>query len=223
LVYKVNNFNIMLETFVQFFYRPTHEHLIVVPFRNGTTHLNSNTTSYGLHNITQDHLIDNVFEKAKKKTFIYRDPFLRLMSFYNAFVYKPYVTKEQLESEGVKNASDCFAPPVRGHDLLSDMIFAKNNIIKNYKTHDHIQPQYSYFKHDIFNQNLEEYEIISVSQYTEWIHLTFADTDFKYVPSEISEINLNIESTVYLQNMYNMCKYLYKEDYKFLEPRIILI
>jgi len=209
---------------VRIFYSPAQKHLIVTPFRNGSTHLFIYKENYKLIQVQEAPIIEqseaftNIIDKVEKKTFIYRDPFLRLISYYNNFIYEPFAYKQK-----IRNISDNFTPFSVGKDLVSDMILAIDKIEKNYKNDYHTLPQYEFFKNKSLNQNIEEYTIISITQYTKWITQTFIGSIPQYMPSKINKIYSETENRKSLHIIYDMCKRIYKEDYEFLEPRITLI
>jgi hypothetical protein len=202
---------------MRLFYCIKTKHLIAVPFRNGSTFLHENMRTYNIIDVTYPPIFASIINEVDKKTFIYRDPLLRLMSFYNLFIYSESIDK-------VKDAKylKLFMPPTRGKDLFSDMVLAKNKIEANYKNDSHTLPQYEFFKNELLKQNIEEYEIISANQYTKWLMLTFTDK-VEHKLSAIDKINLNVENFLNMNIIHDICKNIYQEDYKFLEPRVTLL
>jgi len=123
---------------MKLFYKPTTKHLIAVPLRNGSSHLYKNMGNYELIETTYKPFFDTIIDEVKLKTFIYRDPCLRLMSFYENFVYKPYLEKDKPKD---KKYQDMFTPLTRGQTLLSDLVLATHKIKKNYQQDLHTRPQ----------------------------------------------------------------------------------
>jgi len=203
---------------MRLFYKPEDKHLIVVPYRNGSAHLSEKMELYELINVSYPPIFNSIIGEVEKKTFIYRDPFLRLISYYNNFIYTPFVKKTQIDKRHKH-----LVPGTRGKDLLSDIMFAKHKIEKAYKADSHTCPQYDFFKDEVFKQDINDYEIVSVTQYIKWLVLTFADATTKHRASETSIINLNIENFTQLQIIHDMCRRLYKDDYKYLEPKVMVL
>lgn len=213
---------------MKIFYKPKTKHLIVVPARNGTSHLYNNMREYGLVDTTYKPFFDSIIHEAEKKTFIYRDPCLRLLSFYNQFIYEPYINK--IKTSSVKSKDDAgyvdfaekFVSIVRGDDLFSDLVFSRKKIEKNYTTDVHTCPQYVFFEKQT-DEKINDYEIISVNQYVKWIKLTFADMIVESRPSPIEKIPITPGRFINMHIIQNMCNDLYKNDYKFLEPTLTFI
>lgn len=198
---------------MKIFYHTQTQHLIATPFRNGSSHLYENMMKYQLTDISHLPIFDSIQREVVRRTFLYRDPCLRLISYYHNFVYsynKPSANVDILRR---------FKPSSRGYDLFSDMMLAKDNIIKNYREDKHTQPQYDYFVNPDYNQNLDDYEIISVNQYAAWIKLMFkVAVDTKKHPSD--DCSIVPSSFRNMQRIQDMCTELYKDDYEKLEPRI---
>lgn len=201
------------------YYSISTKHLIAVPARNGTTHLDTHSLEYNLISVRHAPIFKSIIDETIKKTFIYRDPCLRLLSYYNRFVYQPHKTK----STNNDVALTLFKPKYRGEDLLSDILFASDNIIKNYKEDVHTQPQVSYFEHSWYVQDIEDYEIISTEQYVKWLKLTFSDFTTKHISSPIDDIVITPRLFSKMQKIQDLCKVLYKDDYELLEPNISYI
>lgn len=215
---------------MKMFYHQETKHLIAVPFKNGTTYISNNVSKYKLLEVTYDSFFKMVIKDTEKKTFIYRDPCLRLLSFYNGFIYGPTKLNKAVNLE--KNPKDYLAIKkqkpnelfnivVRGNNLLSDLVMSKSNIEKYYMTNAHTMPQYEYFKK--YDETVQDYEIVSNTQYDKWLKLTFADMDFEFKKSGIDDTQLIPSNFRDMQIIQNMCYSLYEEDYKFLEPNIIYL
>jgi hypothetical protein len=209
------------------FYDLKKRHLIIAPARNGSSHLVDNVFKYNLTEVTPVHVFKSIITEVEHKTFLYRDPCIRLLSFYNQFIYEPYLYKT-VKVEPIP----LFVPKSRGHDLLSDFLNAKELILKNYKLDMHTRPQMDYFynippvnQEIAYNesvQNIDEYKIISMDQYTKWIYLTFGDT-LKDRPSVIDNFNITPFKFRYMQKIQELSTMLYKDDYELLEPNITYV
>jgi hypothetical protein len=206
------------------FYDLKKRHLIVTPSRNGSSHLVNNVFKYNLTDVTHVPIFKNVITEAEHKTFLYRDPCIRLLSFYNQFIYEPFLYKT-VKVEHIP----LFIPKSRGHDLLSDFLNAKELILKNYRLDMHTRSQMDYFynippvnievAYNESVQDIKEYKIVSMDQYTKWIYLTFGDT-VKARPSAIDNFNITPAKFRDMQKIQEMCMNLYKDDYELLEPSI---
>lgn len=202
---------------MRIFYSPDYKHLIAIPARNGSSHIQENLHKYGLIETTYLPAFRGIISEVTKKTFIYRDPCIRLLSFYNQFIYEPYLAKTTKYGD-----SKLFIPSTRGYDLLSDVLNAKDNIIKNYEIDAHTSPQSNYFMDLDYKQDIEDYEIIPTSQYVKWLYLTFADR-VNHEPSKIEEININVTNFNNMQKIQELCMTLYRNDYELLEPNITYV
>lgn len=208
---------------MKIFYNIKHKHLIVAPFRNGSSHLHYHAIQYNLTEVTHGPIFKGIISEVEKKTFLYRDPCARLMSYYRQFVFDPPTTTSKTiikEDADKALALKLFKPLTRGNDLLSDMVLATDNIIKNYRTDFHTTPQSDYFKDDRYEQSVNEYEIISIDQYAKWLKLTFADKETKQNIPSLDKIIINPYNFRNMQRVQDLCMTLYKDDYELLEPNI---
>jgi hypothetical protein len=148
------------------------------------------------------------------------------MSYYKRFIYDTITTSTKptktvsKEDKDTTLANKLFKPVTRGNDLLSDMILATDNLIKNYKADFHTTPQSDYFKDDRYGQTASDYEIISVDQYAKWLKLTFADKDTKQNTPAVDNITISPSNFRNMQRIQDLCMTLYKDDYELLEPNI---
>lgn len=199
---------------MKIFYNLQNKHLIAVPLRNGSSHLSTNSFTYKLTEVTYVPMFKSIISEVERKTFLYRDPSVRLLSFYNQFCYRPYAEK-------ISNMEDAklFIPKTRGNCLLSDFLNAKELLLKNYKLDRHTRPQAEYFYNEEYNQELDEYEIISTDEYVKWIYLTFGDK-ITHKVSSLKDTNITPINFRYMQKIQEFCKTLYKDDYELLEPKI---
>lgn len=210
-------------------YEPIKKHLIIIPLRCGSTVLEDNAEKYNLSVITnkiphsyyqENQPIGNVaplleiIQGAYKKTFLFKEPFERLVSTYRNFVYVPYFSGNE---NGLTERFKLFWPTKRKQDFWDDITEAQELIQLNYKKDPHTVPQYSFFK--LFNQRAEDYEIINADQIQKWIYLNFGDTIQNRI-SPIYEIPIKFSSIAKIQKIHDICKVLYKEDYEYLEPNV---
>lgn len=201
---------------------PAKQHLIIAPLRCGSTMLEENAHQYGLINISaeinenQENFI-NIVKNSKKKTFLFKEPFERLTSFYRNFVYVPFFWGHD---DGLDEGFRKFFPKRRKKDFWDDMLEAKDLIMSQYKNDPHIMPQYTFF--DTFNQDVDEYEILNMECFQKWMYLNFSEVLEDRV-SPIHEIPIKFSSITKIKELHDMCKVLYKEDYDYLEPNMIYL
>lgn len=214
---------------MKIFFEPITKHLIIAPNRNGSSHLTKNMHEYQLLDVSYQALFNSIIDIVEKKTFLYRDPCIRLMSFYSLFVHQPYlekINKVSTDSTKVKKNktyfTEQFGATARHTDLLHDMVLAKSKIEQNYMKDTHTMSQYEFFN-TYPNERVQDYEIISVSQYIKWLKLTFADTTTEVKTSSVDKISLTPSTLISMQVIQEMCHKLYEYDYTFLEPRITYI
>lgn len=213
---------------MRIFYELRKKHLIIVPLRNGSSYLQKNALKYNLTEVTHIPVFKTVIAEVQRKTFLYRDPCIRLLSFYNQFVYEPYLKK----TVKVQDYSHLFAPKTRGNNLLSDFVNASESIVKNYKLDMHTRAQIDYFynvppvnldsSYNEYQQDIKDYEIISTDQYAKWIYLTFGET-IKHRSSSIDNTNITPNKFRDMQKIQELCTMLYKDDYELLEPNITYV
>jgi len=228
---------------MQIFYKKSTGHLIVTPFRCGSTHLNKSIKKYGLLNITEYEDSDeykNILSNVKKKTFIYRDPFERWVSFYFGLVYTPRLCELGiLDGEVVykeynnrivipKNIDQMYYNPTSYYDLIDSIkgtedfwsaTYAATKLLKNIiKTSDdrHIFPQHIFFEEYFSKISTDKYEVISIKNYVSWINLTFNDR-LNYV-SNLSDIYIKLSEVELVNEIRNMCMDIYNKDYTHIFP-----
>jgi hypothetical protein len=143
------------------------------------------------------------------------------MSYYKRFVFDTQAVKTfAKEDQDTNLANKLFKPVTRGNDLLSDMILATDKLIKNYKEDFHTTPQSDYFKDERYDQNISDYEIVSINQYAKWLKLTFVDKKTTQSTSALDSIIINPSNFRNMQRIQDLCMTLYKDDYELLEPNI---
>lgn len=203
-------------------FNPVKQQLIIAPLRCGSTMLEENAGKYGLINVSNQIHDDienfkNLVKNVKKKTFLFKEPFERLTSFYRNFVYVPFFWGHD---DGLDEGFRKFFPEKRKKDFWDDMLEAKDLIVSQYKNDPHIMPQYTFF--EMFEQNVDEYEIVNMEYFQKWMNLNFLEV-LQDRKSPIHEIPIKFSSITKIQTLHDMCKDLYKEDYKYLEPNAIYL
>lgn len=209
-------------------YEPVKKHLIIAPLRCGSSILEDNAEKYNLvvmtseipHNYGHESELYNnteflnLIKESDKRTFLFKEPFERLVSFYRTFVYYPHFFKHDGE---LNKRFRLFFSENRKQDFWDDMLQAWDLIEQHYKYDPHTTPQYHFFKS--CNQNVDDYEIVSTDEYRKWICLNFAEKIEDRI-SPIHEIPIKFSSISKIQKLHEMCKILYKEDYEYLEPKV---
>jgi len=232
------------------FYRKSTDHLIVTPFRCGSSHLQISRDEYGLIQLTELSNFDvmnlasdaykNILSKVKKKTFIYRDPFERWISFYYGLVYIPrlcelgildtdHVYKKYKGRIAVaRNAEQLYFNPncyydlvelIDGNESFWNAAYKATNSLKNIIkiTNDaHILPQYVFFNNYFSKIKYNEQEVISLKNYIYWIETTFNDK-LDYV-SNLDYIDIKLSDVDLINEIKSMCKDIYYKDYKYIFP-----
>lgn len=201
-------------------FEQTKNHLIVVPHRCGTglmmkiaRDIDMNVVPFVVtDNTFSIELIKQFINKATKKTFITREPVERYLSFFKAFrdasaegIYKNYVLPK-------KKTNSVF------RDLNDSMLLLK----ENYELDVHTRPQYTYFK--LFEQSIDDYEIVNVNNITKWIYLTFVKKIEDNHTSTLKDFPLMqdiIEFTSFM-NVSSCIKEIYKQDYLIYEKATTL-
>jgi len=239
------------------FYRKSTDHLIVAPFKCGSSHLQISRDEYELvdksnsaNTIIMNFILNNspptsnnILSKVKKKTFIYRDPFERWISFYYSFIYIPRMCEIgnlSTDYDAEKYNGKIFIPnnieeadlhPISYYNLIElidgsegfwgaahKTTSSLKNIIKI--TNDaHILPQYVFFNNYFSKIKHDEQEVISLKNYIYWIETTFNDK-LDYV-SNLDSIDIKLSEIDLVNEIRTICIDIYYEDYKHIFPLTI--
>jgi hypothetical protein len=226
------------------FYRKSTDHLIFTPFRCGSSHLQISRDEYGLLNENEmsDSEYSNILKRVKKKTFIYRDPFERWISFYYGLVYIPRLCELGiLDTDHVyekykgriavaRNAEQLYFNPncyydliesIEGNESFWEAAYTATRSLENIiKTTDdaHIFPQYTFFNMHFSKIECNTSEIISLKHYSTWINLTF-NANLVHV-SNLDYIKINLFDVDLINEIKSMCMDIYYKDYKYIFPLI---
>jgi hypothetical protein len=144
------------------FYQEEKQHLIVTPFRCGSQYLRINSPNLKLQvsavpsldgfplYIEHDEFFKKIRKEALRKTFLFREPHERFLSYFNSVIIEP------------KDREWFF------WELAHEYLMGNQNIfVDNW----HTVPQINYFKNT--QENIDEYDIISVKDYAKFIYLNF--------------------------------------------------
>jgi hypothetical protein len=204
------------------FFEPTKRQLIIAPLRCGSTILEDNAHKYNLMNITPELDIDggaqfpNIIRNSQTKTFLFREPFERLVSSYMNFVYVPHFWGHD---DNLNEDFKLFFSKRRKKDFWDDLLEAMDLIKLHYKKDPHMMPQYSYFEKT--NDNVDDYQIINAKDFREWMYLNFLEELEEQKPA-MYDIPILFSSVSKIQKLHEICRQeLYKEDYEYLESRVI--
>jgi hypothetical protein len=163
---------------MRIFYQESTKKLIITPFLTGSSILMDKViqreielTWFDHGNEVQRKCIEEILKDTEiNKTFLYRDPVERVISFYHKFIFDSKITEKNKNTEGLK----LFTPKNRKENFWDEVWEALPLIETHYKKNDHLIPQYTYFS--FFKENPEEYEIYSTDNYVKWFFLEFAIT-----------------------------------------------
>jgi hypothetical protein len=214
------------------FYGKNTQHLFVTPYRNGSQFLKNNSAPLHLLHFEMLEIVENddardtvsfLMKKAKKKIFIYRDPFEKIYSVYNTFISSV--------KEGIISSPDDIKTIVKNNLLLKDVddtpstIRNFGNFVKHlekvYMNDFHTMPQYNYF--NIMNEKIENYEVINFDSYHKMLQLYFI-TNKKEISlwesnrSSVFNESVKILDLEILLETRRRIQNIYKDDYNYLKP-----
>jgi hypothetical protein len=214
------------------FYGKNTQQLFVTPYRNGSQFLKNNSAPLHLLHFEMLEIVENddardtvsfLMKKAKKKIFIYRDPFEKIYSVYNTFISSV--------KEGIISSPDDIKTLVKNNLLLKDVddtpstIRNFGNFVKHlekvYMNDFHTMPQYNYF--NIMNEKIENYEVINFDSYHKMLQLYFI-TNKKEISlwesnrSSVFNESVKILDLEILLETRRRIQNIYKDDYNYLKP-----
>jgi len=215
---------------MRIFYQSSTSHLIIAPYRCGSTYLKDKSDHLGLtylgvlgadgvYRDTITYLFNN---KDISKTFIYRDPIERYISYYAQFV-QPYSGENATTKKKIlETTANKYADYIIQKDLLEEA--SKNNIWynihkglsaleKNYTKDWHTNTLHSYFEYT--NQKIENYNFVPWDSFAKWIFLIFkVKNDYKSkLKDDLSETTTSGLDIMKCIEIYTTLKSLYAVDY----------
>lgn len=229
---------------MRIFYKERTGHLIVTPFRCGSSYLQKSLEKYELTTVKElpdtlmlgtDRLTEkyeHITSKIKKKTFIYRDPFKRWVSLYHYLIYIPRLYelntyKTKLGAIVSRKKNNYFTPPCYNYLIQSfdeTKSFWENahtatklleEAIKNTQDY-HILPQYIFFDEYFSKIKSDESEVVDLKDYTSWINATFDDNLEHDSNSEY--INIKLFELHLVNEIRSICGDIYYNDHEYILP-----
>lgn len=207
---------------MRIFYQEKQNKIFVTPFLCGSSYLLNNANTFSLISFlpTDDKTSKQMMflqELLKQpnisKTFIYRNPVERVLSFYNKFLFnKTKTSGSRYNSEFIFK---CPASTVK-KTFWGEMVCSLPLFEKHYKTDLHTAPQFTFF--EMFDENVNDYTVYDVDDFTKWLYLEFLvrETSISH-----SFINHTMDGNIIgILNLYDRLKKLYEVDYSKIEPLV---
>jgi len=213
---------------MRIFYQEDTKHLIITPLRCGSSYMARNSTDFKLITLPNIYyssrptiaLFEALFQESEKKTFIFRDPFERFLSYYNTFVFKQN-TRTDKDDKSASPIRKILLPLAENKNIWEDINNSLLVIKDNYEIDWHTRPQTQFFlfaAHHIKNTSSDEFinsfEFINFDNYRKWIYLTFAKiTEYKSALEENTSLTTFFDWNNFIK-INNFIKDIYKRDYE---------
>lgn len=187
------------------FFSHETESIIITPFRCGSRHLIKNASDYNLMHFSVEtaygkKLFKSIINDVEDKTFLYRDPVDRYISFYHTFIFnKP-------EKEAPNKS---IIPKIRSKNFWEDLYNSVSLLEKYFDIDSHTNNQYRYFS--MMDENINDYKIIDVENFSKFIYLTFADKVEAH-KKPLSDEKFNFYDFQYYNKIKPRLEKLYEED-----------
>jgi hypothetical protein len=188
--------------------------LIVTPFRCGSTYLSDNASKFKLRSF--DFHQENLPKNIENKIFIYRDPLERYLSLYHKFCFGQ---NGHNQGEMASILSNLLSTE-KNQDFWEEVYLSMPQLERNFQRDPHIHTQYSYFT--ATNENIDSYRISSVKKFREVIYLNFAEKVLEH-KTKIDSISINYKTIIYLNEIQNVIKKIYQDDYSKIQPRLMTL
>lgn len=182
--------------------------MIVTPFRCGSTYLSDNALKFKLRSV--DFHQENLPKNIENKIFMYRDPLDRYLSLYHKFCFA---------GDGLPFLANLLSSEKK-QDFWEEVYLSMPHLKRNFQRDPHIQTQYSYFTGT--GENIDSYRISDVKNFGEIIYLNFAEKVPEH-KSKIDSISINYKTIIYLNEIQNVIKKIYQDDYSEIQPRLIAL
>jgi hypothetical protein len=214
-----------------FYYHPTN-HFIASPTRTGSTFLLNNCSESLVHltdiskeneQITSDREIFK--NQSQHRTFIYRDPVDRFLSWYKKFV----VLDEFMMSQTISYSNFLRAMLLdnKSNNPIEDL-YNSLDLIKQHHSKDIHTVGYSHFI-DVNDIDLHQFNVINFLNFKTWVvaelNLTPVNQNqnYKHIledSEELTYVPKNEEEREKLQEVVSTLKEIYKQDYELIAPLI---
>ena len=188
--------------------------LIVTPFRCGSTYLSDNALKFKLRSV--DFHQENLPKNIENKIFMYRDPLDRYLSLYHKFCFEK---NDQIQGDLTTLLSNLLSSEKK-QDFWEEVYLSIPKLKRNFQRDPHTQTQYSYFT--TTGENIDSYRISDVKNFREIIYLNFAEKVSEH-KTKIDSVSINYKTIIYLNEIQNVIKKIYQDDYSEIQPRLMTL
>jgi len=207
------------------FYKDSTDHLIVPPPRCGSTFFTANHDILGLFPLNFNYPIRyKAFKQATvgavKKTFIYRDPLARLVSFFDCFVYTSDRGDRNKRLFDHGNIVHVYEHGRRSYERFWRDLHKSLPLIKeNYMDDEHTSPQHLYFSQH--GETSADYDLVNVTGLEKFVCENFIENDLTglnltHTPKSYP---INSNDLPLIAEIVGAVKEIYAMDYMLIESR----